>query len=126
MTRYRLPTALGGVEAESVGVHGYEAGFDFDGVDKRVWLPLSCLTEVKPPLPPEPIGECIVQVGVRFFHHRDDRPGSIGWFDIEGRTWETWNSLCRSDRPHIYQLVEELPEWERELLDDVAEADHVG
>jgi hypothetical protein len=119
MTRYRLPEVLGGGEYDGEPIGGKDANvIRFAILDIGVLdIAAEVLTKVEPP---EPTGECIVQVGMRFFHHRDGRAGSIGWYDLEHQTWETWKRLCRLGQPYIYRLVEELPEWERELLEGQA------
>lgn len=94
--RYRLPDALGGGECV------YHA----DGIDNdrivvelvdtvpglRLELELSVLTEVKPPLPPEPPQLVTVRVGARAFVRDDLVLSRASWVGPDGR--HTWSELC--------------------------------
>ncbi len=99
MTRYKLPEVLGGGEHESVGTHGAMVGFELDGVTGRLWLTTTDLTEVKPPLPPEPpVGTFAYAVvddlncGETVLHRRSET--GIDWLDLRRQRWFTWADIC--------------------------------
>jgi hypothetical protein len=93
MTLYRLPTSLGGTVAESIDQDDNLICFDFEGVNRVVWLPLSCLTEVKPPLPPEPPVFAVVLVAGRAYQRIGDR-----WC-THGEMPHTWDMICEMGTP---------------------------
>lgn len=95
--KYRLNDDVGG-EWDAVAVHGGKVGFDFPGVEDRVWLPIDLLDEVLPPQPDEPepgayqIGDVIaVRLG-----HSGPIPG-CEWFAtsdiLRPYRWSTWPDL---------------------------------
>lgn len=103
MTTYKLPEWLGGGTYEAVGIHHDDHGesmirLDIPGVGTRR-LPSDLLTEVKPPLPPEPEDGYVGRAG-RFVWERDDRaeqqgeagPGKHWWRPGDDRTY-TWEAV---------------------------------
>ena len=105
MTEDRLPDSLGGhvVNAVSRGNHG-EPGGELWRVVVRVgdeswpmWLPGTVLVEVVPPLPPEPEPWSVVQTGAAFFERRGNE--AIGWYNIGGHTFVTWEQICSGGTP---------------------------
>ena len=128
---YRLPEALGGAEVEgriirtglSVGVGARPVLLaNVDGVGE-VSVPLGAVTEVRPPLPPEPpegayaIGD---YVAVRIAGHLAPRRGCT-WFSTGGEDdrpyrWSSWDELWQhvgGDEVTIYHLVRDT--WTGDL-----------
>lgn len=110
MTLYRFPDALGGGEHEG-SKNGVLAEFNLPGLDEALLLPLSVLTEVKPDVPPEPPMWTIAQVGHWLIQRRDNRDAMISWYDLERKTWLTWEQVWAEGDVVLYMPVPkvELP-----------------
>lgn len=68
-----------------------------DGHTHRVAVFTSSLTEVKPPLPPEPPVASFVVAGSHMLNRRDDQ--GIDWWDYGNRCWLTWAQVCELGTP---------------------------
>lgn len=130
--RYRLHSALGGGEYDDAGDRTIgTVGFQFDGIEGLVYLPRKVLTEVKPPLPPEPPVGSVVLVGADPAH--DARSGLVsglvsrrygaGWStpgDDSGE-FATWTEVCDGGPPVLLvpDPLAEAPElpWDPQPLD---------
>lgn len=100
MTTYRLPDWLGGHKCRSVNEGDKEVLVEIDQYEShRIIVPRDLLTEVKPPLPPEPEDGYVGRAG-RFVWERDDRaeqqgeagPGKHWWRPGDDRTY-TWEAV---------------------------------
>jgi hypothetical protein len=126
--RYRLPEFLGGGEFEAAAVNdsGQYIGFDFPGFGiNRTWFPLSVLTEIEPPLPPEPPVGAFVAAGadgnlLPFYRRLDEGWGIVGG-SIDGVTWADICAMSqkRANRPPVLLVPDPLAEapelpWECE------------
>jgi hypothetical protein len=121
MTRYQLPDALGGGEYDEAPITGAIAsckGFIIDGHTVAVHEAL--LTEVVPPLPPEPPPGSVVRACGRVFEQRPDgEPGR--WFDTWTNGWTRWSKVCEEGPPALLVPdplagAPELP-WEHRFTD---------
>jgi hypothetical protein len=94
--RYRLPEELVGVDYAASSIQGGVATFEIPGVG-RVMLPAESLTEVAPPLPPEPPVGSVVRAqapgresgGRWVFEHTDD---GVWYTTAHDRPYE-WRDL---------------------------------
>lgn len=92
--RYKLPDALGGGEYEG-SFEEHLAGvirLNFNG--RAIYVPLDMLTEISPPIPPQPgpgaylIGDSMA-LAVRF-----ENDGDPNWLSMPGG-WRHWEDLWR-------------------------------
>jgi len=98
--RYKLPEALGGGEYEALTDYRSKAGddwrFRFRIPDVGlVDVPAESLTEVKPPLPPEPpVGSVVLDQNGRVWQSRAGRPGPD--------SVSQWQSVMGGQQPWTY------------------------
>lgn len=91
--RYKLPDLPD--EAEAVSVHGGVATFEWPGLG-RFMMPVAALTEVPPPIPPEPEPGAYDIGGVLCVHPPRSRPTSrYTWLvveptDVASYRWALW------------------------------------
>jgi hypothetical protein len=124
--RYRLPDSLGGHEVyvvppcpgASPPMIGCEAAalVAFPGTTRRMIMPEEWLTEVEPPLPPEPEDGTDLRVGEAVFSRRDD------WSETNGEY--RWYSTLVSHGPYDWRRINELyeGEWVRLVPDPAVDA----
>jgi hypothetical protein len=102
VTEYRLPDALGGhpvvvISRESTTPGVWWVVVRIDDETFPLWLPGTVLEEVVPPLPAEPDPWSVVQTGAAFFERRGNE--AIGWYNIGGHTFVTWEQICSGGTP---------------------------
>ena len=116
MTRYRLPEVLGGGEHEASNeqtpMGSYAVRFDL-GLSRPLYLDLRDLTEVQPPLPPEPPIKSVVRAQLvgesEPWVFERGALNSARWFTTGGSESYKWEQLCEVDTP--VQLVPVAELW---------------
>jgi hypothetical protein len=108
MTRYRFHDSLGGGEHEATTDHTIgTVGFKFPGIEEIVYIPRRVLTEVKPPLPPEPEGYTTVLAMIEGVEAACRRLGNWWWTASADSNPRSWEQLCEHSEPVL--LVPEKP-----------------
>lgn len=97
---------LGGGEYEPLTSFNSKAGDDwrvrFSIPDVGlVDIPMAALTEVKPPLPPEPLNGSFVRAGEHYFQRDDQRldMDHSAWWNLSDDRWSTWEQVCQLGTP---------------------------
>lgn len=129
MTLYKLPDWLGGHKCQALNENGQGVLVEIDQYEgQRIIVPRDLLTEVKPPLPPEPPDGTVYGNGADAWI-RCDGPE----VDQPGRWWLTGSDVPDRWADHVGPLVSK-PGWRRYVPDPADDApelpwrlkDHAG